>query len=486
MQPYFTVEEEKRRRLLDPPWGWRLDSRTPNSERERSATKPKVTSPLDQLLCPAFHLEGDLSFFSTISSTWTGLGALVRIVGVSNEKECPILDGLLQELWGDQAATSQRLSQLENYVITRSNTKGLLRRASQLTSSPLSNTRASGYSLLKFVSKHHQPLSVTQRHEVWISVRSFGIEKEEQPRYLQIKALTTLLGPRGNIIGSNETLTQILSWIGEGASISGASDLITLTKCHNIVKRIIKNDIDPLGESQIDEIVRAYCNLVTLLIEASEQNGTVRSRDAATTLAVSRLIQILELVLYQGLIPELLIKTLVQTLCLVLGYGGESRPSAFGRLSQGSECDMDETYQRTAQAILGLLCHKLYGLPVLENLEDILRQPEAHSRVVCIGAANAVCERVWAGLEALFENGSHDGVRSEREDLVVSFDEEMTILQDTPQEWLKNPGSDALFTRVIKVMAQVVHQLDFETSPSVRHFMNVTMSRIAILVEKFR
>jgi hypothetical protein len=90
------------------------------------------------------------------------------------------------------------------------------------------------------------------------------------------------------------------------------------------------------------------------------------------------------------------------------------------------------------------------------------------------------------GLETFFENGSRDGVRAEREDLLVLFDEEITILQEVPQEWLNSPEADALFTRVTKIMSQFVHSFDFETSPFVRNFMSVTMPRIAILVAKFK
>jgi hypothetical protein len=78
MKPCFLVKEDKarhheecRRRLLSTPWGTRLDSATPFSERERSA-KPHVAYALDHLCCTAYPLEDKLSSF-TLSRRSHGL-----------------------------------------------------------------------------------------------------------------------------------------------------------------------------------------------------------------------------------------------------------------------------------------------------------------------------------------------------------------------------------------------------------------------------
>jgi hypothetical protein len=478
MEPCFPVKEDKarhheecRRRLLDTPWGTRLDVATPISERARSA-KPQVAYTLDHLCCTA----RPLSPFSPVSSIpWTGIGSHLWTVSASKQDEYPILDGLLQTVWNDQNTAPQDLNRLENFVSTHSDTEQLLLRGRQTTSSPCSKTRATGYSLLEFICKHHYPLSITQRYYVWISILSFGNEKEELPRRRQIKALATLLGPRGDIVGLGDALTRVLSWISATTSNPGTSDLTTLTECHDIVKRIITSSIDLLEEGQIHEVVGVYCDLVS---------RSVQSTTAPRTL--SFLIEILELVLDQDSIPEPGIRTLVQTLCLVLGRGGETAPSVFGRLSYSVEDASDGAYQCAAHAILGLLSDGLYRLPVLENLESILRHSEDHQLLVRIGAVNAVCERTWSGLVAYFENGSRDGVQEEQHDALVSFHDEMTMLQEIPEEWLKQEGSDFLFTSPIKIVRQLVHSFDFEASPSVRRLLSAVMSWIATLVTKFK
>jgi len=469
--------EESRRRLLEPPRRTPLNATTPLSSPPIRAQ----ASTLDSLPHPGRSLQNGGQPSSPTSST---LGARSgHVLSQSNDVDNPLLDNLLQGLWDDQVAALEDLNRLEDAVARASNIELPLSRGRRLTSSPFPNTRATGYSLLEFITKHHGPLSQIWRRCIWILVHSFGSEQDELPRRRQMGALNTLIGPHGNIVGLNGAIAWILDGINSLVSPSGTLiDTATFAEYHKIIRNTITHNIGQLQEDQIHEILDVYCYITSQLAESTWQNANAPPLEATITLTVAFLVQVVEQILEQELIPELALGTLVQTLCLVLGLGGESKPSAFGTLSQSAEDGSNESYRCAARTVLRLLCDTLYRLPVLEALEGILGYSSDQSPIVRIGAINAVCERVWSELVAHFQDGSHDAVRSEQRGIPIHLDDEFSLLQEIPDKWNGQPTSDALFTRLLKGVTQFLNILEFETSSCVRHFLSRTISRTATLV----
>lgn len=453
--------EERRRLLFETPWGTRLGLPIPG---ERPSVQRQPVNPLDCLssLDMAFetHHDTPLSLLDIGSSTKSHLPYL--------DDSCLPIEELVQVCSEGQFSISENPRLLEYLVSTRhlSETELLLSSGHILTLSSLPTTRETGYTLFYLIPKYHSPFSTLQRHCAWMSISSHGMEVTTGPRQAQMSALASLVSSR-EIYLLNNCIKQMLDWMNK------TDDLVHIIECHNIVQALI---IDRLEDHWAHKIVETYCKILSRSMEL----------DSPTPLGKAKRIivhfrQIIELLVEQELFPDSALVMALETLCLILGSGGERTPSAFGEF--GSD-ETSQAYRHAAELARSLLKHNSYRLPVLETFETILQFSTNHSSTIRIGALNAIAERVWSGLVNRFENNSLDGIPSKPEDGNVPLDDEISILQDLPDRWIGKTGSNALFTRVLKLVRQFVETFDSQTSPSVRRFLNIHITRVAALVTK--